>query len=42
MWVADFKSSGNVRAVVFTPDSKCILASGSDGDVYRYDDMKYL
>jgi len=37
MWVADFKSSGNVRAVVFTPDSKCILASGSDGDVYRWD-----
>jgi len=36
-WIADLKMNGSVRAVTFTPDSEQILASGSDGDVYRFD-----
>jgi WD40 repeat protein len=35
-WIADLKMNGSVRAVTFTPDGEQILASGSDGDVYRY------
>ena len=35
-WIADLKMNGSVRAVTFTPDCEQILASGSDGDVYRY------
>jgi U3 small nucleolar RNA-associated protein 18 len=34
-WMASFKMNGSVRAITFTPDSQNILASGSDGDVYR-------
>jgi U3 small nucleolar RNA-associated protein 18 len=34
-WIADLKMNGSVRAVTFTPDCEQILASGSDGDVYR-------
>jgi U3 small nucleolar RNA-associated protein 18 len=32
-----FKLNGSVRAITFTPDSSEIMASGSDGDVYRWD-----
>lgn len=34
-WVGDMKCNGSVRALSFTPDGKYILASGSDGDIYR-------
>ena len=34
-WIANLKMNGSVRAVSFTPDAKYIMASGSDGDVYR-------
>lgn len=34
-WIANLKMNGSVRAVTFTPDGEYILASGSDGDVYR-------
>ena len=34
-WVGDLKINGSVRAISFTPDGSQILASGSDGDVYR-------
>ena len=34
-WIADLKMNGSVRAVTFTPDGEEIVASGSDGDVYR-------
>jgi U3 small nucleolar RNA-associated protein 18 len=34
-WIGDLKLNGSVRAVTFTHDGKYILASGSDGDVYR-------
>jgi len=34
-WIADLKMNGSVRAVTFTADGEYILASGSDGDVYR-------
>ena len=34
--VGEFKVNGSVRAVAFTKDDQEILASGSDGDVYRY------
>jgi U3 small nucleolar RNA-associated protein 18 len=34
-WVGDLKCNGSVRALSFTPDGKYIVASGSDGDVYR-------
>jgi WD40 repeat protein len=36
-WIADLKMNGSVRAVTFTPDGEEIIASGSDGDVYRYE-----
>jgi U3 small nucleolar RNA-associated protein 18 len=36
-WMADLKMNGSARSVTFTPDSHYILASGSDGDVYRWD-----
>jgi U3 small nucleolar RNA-associated protein 18 len=32
-----FKLNGSVRALVFTPDGSEVMASGSDGDVYRWD-----
>jgi len=35
-WIANLKLNGSVRAVSFTPDGEFILASGSDGDVYRF------
>ena len=35
-WIADLKLNGSVRAIAFTPDGKYIVASGSDGDIYRY------
>ena len=35
-WVGDLKLNGSVRAISFTPDGKQLIASGSDGDVYRY------
>ena len=35
MWVADLKINGSVRALAFTPDGEFIIASGSDGEVYR-------
>jgi U3 small nucleolar RNA-associated protein 18 len=34
-WVGNLKLNGSVRAITFTPDGSCILASGSDGDIYR-------
>ena len=34
-WIKDLKMNGSVRAICFTPDGKNIIASGSDGDVYR-------
>ena len=36
-WIADLKMNGSVRAVTFTPNNEYLLASGSDGDVYRFD-----
>ena len=37
-WMTDFKMNGSVRAIVFTnDDGNEVLASGSDGDVYRWD-----
>ena len=36
-WIADLKMNGSVRALCFTPDGEQIIASGSDGDVYRWD-----
>lgn len=36
MWVADLKMNGSVRAVSFSPDGDFVIASGSDGEVYRY------
>ena len=36
-WIADLKMNGSVRAITFTPDGGQIIASGSDGDVYRWD-----
>ena len=36
-WIADLKMNGSVRALTFTPDGKQLLASGSDGDIYRWD-----
>lgn len=34
-WLASLKMNGSVRALSFTADGEYILASGSDGDVYR-------
>jgi U3 small nucleolar RNA-associated protein 18 len=36
-WIANVKINGSVRAVAFTADGQELLASGSDGDVYRWD-----
>lgn len=36
-WMADYKLNGSVRTMAFTPDNAEILASGSDGEVYRWD-----
>lgn len=36
-WMASLKMNGSVRAITFTPDGEYILASGSDGDVYRWE-----
>ena len=33
--IGSLKLNGSVRAVTFTPDGSELLASGSDGDVYR-------
>ena len=35
-WIGDLKLNGSVRAITFTLDGSCILASGSDGDIYRF------
>jgi U3 small nucleolar RNA-associated protein 18 len=34
--IGTLKLNGSVRAITFTPDGSCIVASGSDGDIYRY------
>jgi U3 small nucleolar RNA-associated protein 18 len=34
-WIGNLKLNGSVRAITFTPDGSCIIASGSDGDIYR-------
>lgn len=36
-WVADLKMNGTARAVTFSPCGDFITASGSDGEVYRWD-----
>lgn len=36
-WIADLKMNGSARAVTFTPNNEYLLASGSDGDIYRFD-----
>ncbi len=36
-WIADLKMNGSARALTFTPNNEFLLASGSDGDVYRFD-----
>jgi U3 small nucleolar RNA-associated protein 18 len=36
-WIADLKMNGSARAATFTPNSEYLIASGSDGDVYRFD-----
>jgi U3 small nucleolar RNA-associated protein 18 len=36
-WIADLKMSGSTRAMTFTLDGEYILASGSDGEVYRWE-----
>jgi U3 small nucleolar RNA-associated protein 18 len=35
--IGTLKLNGSVRALAFTPDGEQIVASGSDGDVYRWD-----
>mmetsp|Transcript_16249 Transcript_16249/g.32684 ORF Transcript_16249/g.32684 Transcript_16249/m.32684 type:complete len:464 (-) Transcript_16249:1478-2869(-) len=35
LWVADLKMNGSARAVTFSPDSECVIASGGDGEVYK-------
>lgn len=35
--IATLKINGSVRCASFTSDSKELIASGSDGDVYRFD-----
>jgi U3 small nucleolar RNA-associated protein 18 len=36
-WVADFRLNGPADALAFTPDSRFLLASGEDGDIYSFD-----
>jgi U3 small nucleolar RNA-associated protein 18 len=39
-WITDLKVNGSVRAICFTPgggEHHHVMASGSDGDVYRWD-----
>jgi len=36
-WVADLKMNGKCRDLAFSPDSKYLIASGSDADVYTWD-----
>eukprot|EP00611_Tribonema_gayanum_P029580 TRINITY_DN795_c0_g1_i4.p1 TRINITY_DN795_c0_g1~~TRINITY_DN795_c0_g1_i4.p1 ORF type:complete len:517 (+),score=125.34 TRINITY_DN795_c0_g1_i4:62-1612(+) len=36
-WAADFKLNCSVEALVFSPDSRYILASGRDAEVYKFD-----
>ncbi|KAG7368439.1 WD40 repeat-containing protein [Nitzschia inconspicua] len=36
-WIGNLKLNGSVRAITFSPDGSEILASGSDGDIYRWD-----
>ena len=33
--IGSLKLNGSVRAITFTPDGSQLLASGSDGDIYR-------
>ena len=33
--IGSLKLNGSVRAITFTPDGSEVLASGSDGDIYR-------
>lgn len=35
-WIGDLKMNGSVRSITFSGDSEYVLASGSDGDVYRW------
>lgn len=36
-WAADFKLNSTATAVSFSPDSRYVLASGADADVYKFD-----
>lgn len=35
-WIGDLKMNGSVRAITFSSDGEYIMASGSDGDVYKW------
>ena len=34
-WIGDLKMNGSVRAIIFSQDGEYVMASGSDGDVYK-------
>lgn len=36
-WAADFKLNSTATAVTFSPDSRFVLASSADADVYKFD-----
>jgi U3 small nucleolar RNA-associated protein 18 len=36
-WIGNLKMNGSVRSLAFTKDSSYLLASGSDGEIYRFD-----
>lgn len=36
-WAADFKLNSAATAVTFSPDSRYVLASSADADVYKFD-----
>ena len=36
-WAFDFKVNGTVRSLAWTPDSRYLLASGGDSEVYTWD-----
>ena len=36
-WAFDFKVNGTVRSLAWTPDSRYLLASGGDSQVYTWD-----